>query len=85
MHPMHQINTEMKPIPENIKINSKKFQKMVFLHNAIEDGWTVKKREDHYIFSKKHEHKKEVFHKFYLEKFVLSNQEVKNISDMTTL
>mgnify|MGYP001250833155 CR=1 FL=1 len=79
---MQQINTELKSMPENIKINHKKFQKMLFLHNAIEDGWTVKKTENHYIFSKKHENRKEVYQKSFLEKFILSNQEVDNISEM---
>jgi len=52
---------------------------MIFLTNAIEDGWTIKKSGDNYIFSKKHENKKEVYQKTYLEKFILTNQELNNI------
>ena len=38
--------------------------------NALEDGWTVKKNKESYIFKKKHERKREVFEEKYLEKFV---------------
>jgi len=73
---MQTATTDGKTSPKNIEINQKKFQKMVFLTNAIEDGWTIKKSGDSYVFSKKHENKKEVFQKTYLEKFILSNQDI---------
>jgi len=73
---MQTTTTDGKTSPKNIEINQKKFQKMVFLTNAIDDGWTIKKSGDSYIFSKKHENKKEVFQKTYLEKFILSNQDI---------
>jgi|TARA_B100001175_G_scaffold305541_1_gene302715 hypothetical protein len=46
---------------------------MFFITKAIEDGWTVKKRNDSYIFIKKNENKKEVLKREYLETFVNSN------------
>jgi hypothetical protein len=46
------------------------FHKMKFIMNALEDGWTVKKNKESYIFKKKHERKREVFEEKYLEKFV---------------
>jgi hypothetical protein len=49
------------------------FQKMQFVMNAIDAGWSVKKSEDNYIFTKKHEGKREVFMADYLEKFVTEN------------
>ena len=49
------------------------FQKMNFIMNAIETGWTVKKSDDNYIFTKKHEGKREVFMADYLEKFINKN------------
>jgi hypothetical protein len=76
---MQNITTELKTQPKAIEISQKKFQKMIFLTNAIEDGWTIKKSGDNYIFSKKHENKKEVYQKTYLEKFILTNQELNNI------
>ena len=48
-------------------------RKMVFVMNALENGWSVKKRGDHYIFKKKHEGKREVWRKDYLERFILQN------------
>jgi hypothetical protein len=41
--------------------------------NAIENGWKVKKRNGTYIFSKKHEGKKEYFKREYLETFLKDN------------
>ena len=41
--------------------------------NALEKGWSVKKRNDEYIFTKKHENRREVFRENYLETFVQSN------------
>jgi len=46
---------------------------MYFITNAIENGWSVKKRNDSYIFTKKNENKKEVLKQEYLETFVNSN------------
>ena len=61
------------PNEDNIKIAKKDFKKMIFINNAIENGWTVKKRESNYIFSKKHENKVEVYDKNYLENFIENN------------
>ena len=52
------------------------FQKMNFIMNAVETGWTVKKNEDNYIFTKKHEGKREVFMADYLEKFIDKNMKL---------
>lgn len=49
------------------------FHKMKFIMNALEDGWSVKKCNETYIFVKKHEKKREVFEEKYLENFVKRN------------
>ena len=54
------------------------FQKMNFIMNAVETGWTVKKNEDNYIFTKKHEGKREVFMADYLEKFIDKNMKLED-------
>jgi hypothetical protein len=59
--------------PTNITMNKKTFQKMMFISNALEQGWTVKKSNDTFIFSKKHENKREIFQEEYLERFILEN------------
>lgn len=58
---------------ENIKNDKATLQKMIFLINALEDGWSVKKDKESYIFTKKHENKREIFQENYLERFLISN------------
>jgi hypothetical protein len=58
---------------ENININDKQLKIMIFLTNAVEKGWSVKKKDGQFIFSKKHENKKEIFQEEYLETFIQSN------------
>ena len=58
-------------LPKNIQMDRKKFQKMLFITNALEDGWTIKKSQDSYIFTKKHENKREIFQENYLENFII--------------
>jgi len=60
-------------IPETIKISPKHLKRMVFVMNALEKGWAIKKVEDEYIFTKKHENKREIFRENYLETFIQTN------------
>jgi hypothetical protein len=46
---------------------------MLLLFNSIEQGWSVKKRNDSYVFTKNHEGKKEVFEDSYLINFMKTN------------
>jgi N-acetyl-beta-hexosaminidase len=55
-----------------ISISQKQFQKMIFLTNAIENGWSIKKRKDKYIFKKKND-ALECLKEDYLDKFIESN------------
>ena len=54
-------------------------KKMKFIFNALNDGWEIRKEGDSYIFTKKHEGKKEVFSNKYLRDFVLKNSETEKI------
>ena len=63
----------LKDLENNVKIDAVKFQKMMLLYNSIEQGWSVKKNNNSYIFSKKHENKKEVLEESYLLKFMKTN------------
>jgi hypothetical protein len=56
-----------------IKMDSAIQQKMQFIMNALDNGWSVKKIEDQYVFTKKHEGRREVFMADYLEKFIEKN------------
>ena len=56
-----------------IKIDKTEFQKIIFINNVINDGWTVKKCDKSYIFTKKHE----IFQENYLELFIRENRAMK--------
>jgi len=64
---------------ENVKVDVIKFQKMLLLYNSIEQGWSVKKRNDSYVFTKNHEGKKEVLEDSYLMKFMKTNLDFNKI------
>lgn len=65
---------EMKiDIKKNRDLDYITLQKMSFIYNALETGWTIKKNEDKFVFSKKHEGKREVYLEEYLQKFIESN------------
>jgi len=62
-----------------IKISSLIFQKMNLIYNALEEGWSIKKKDTSYIFTKKHENKKEIIEDSYLLKFMKSNLDLHKI------
>jgi hypothetical protein len=70
---------------ENIKVDVIKFQKMILLFNSIEQGWSVKKRNDSYVFTKNHEGKKEVLEDSYLMKFMKTNLDLNKIFSTATI
>lgn len=57
----------------SIQMSKRQFKKMMFLYNALDEGWTVKKSQDAYIFTKKHENRREIFQENYLETFLATN------------
>ena len=63
----------------DLEVDKIKFQKMVFLYNALDNGWSIKKRNDSYIFTKNHEGKKEIFDEQYLSIFMKENVNINNI------
>jgi len=63
----------------NLKVDAIKFQKMIILYNAIEQGWNVKKRKSSYVFTKNHENKKEVLDDDYLLKFMNTNLDLNKV------
>lgn len=65
---------------KSFKLDDILFKKMFFLFNALEDGWTIKKRNESYIFVKKHEGKREIFDENYLSTFMKNNFDINKIS-----
>lgn len=66
---------ELVVTPQSLILNRKQLRKMNFIMNCLDRGWTVKKQTDTFIFSKKHENKREVFQEDYLETFLVTNLE----------
>jgi len=66
-------------IDKNLQVDLHKNAKMVFLYNALEDGWQIKKINNKYIFTKKHEGKKEVYLDSYLRRFIEGNFDINKI------
>jgi len=61
------------PTDQSIQISKNQIKKMIFIQNALDQGWTIKKSDDSYIFTKKHENRREIFQENYLETFLISN------------
>ena len=62
-----------------LEIDKIKFQKMVFLYNALDIGWSIKKNQNSYIFKKNHEGKKEVLNESYLSTFMKDNSDINKL------
>ena len=69
----------MATIDADLKIEMVQLQKMAFLFNALENGWTIKKKESCYVFSKNHNGQKEVYLDSYLKRFMVSNLDLNKI------
>lgn len=61
---------------KHVSLDTRTIQKMGFILNALDKGWSIKKRNDAFIFSKKHEGKREVLMDNYLESFIETNFDV---------
>tara|TARA_B100000900_G_scaffold241591_1_gene205471 strand:+ start:19971 stop:20192 length:222 start_codon:yes stop_codon:yes gene_type:complete len=66
-------------IESNKQIDCILLQKMILIYNALDKGWTVKKKKNAYIFTKNHEGKKEVFLDTYLKRFMMDNLDINKI------
>jgi|LauGreDrversion4_2_1035121.scaffolds.fasta_scaffold08299_5 hypothetical protein len=63
----------------DLNVNANKLHKMIFVFNALENGWTIKKKNKKYIFSKNHEKKREIFSEDYLASFIKDNSNINNL------
>ena len=66
-------------VDNKVKVDLLQFQKMGFIYNTIENGWTVKKRDNKYVFTKNKKGEKEVFLDTYLRQFIENNFDVDNM------
>lgn len=58
---------------EKIKLDSIFLQKMIFINNALEQGWKIEKTDNKYIFTKKHENLRQYYLDNYLSHFISQN------------
>lgn len=63
----------------DLNVDGKKIHKMLFIFNALENGWTIKKKNKKYIFFKNHKGKKEIFSEDYLALFIKDNSNITTI------
>jgi hypothetical protein len=61
-------------------INENTLQKMIFVYNAVDSGWSVTKTDDNtFIFKKPHLNDKRIFLDTYLSEFITNNFDIKHI------
>jgi hypothetical protein len=73
------INVEDYLENKKIKVDPITFQKMSLIYNALDEGWCIKKKNSSYIFTKKHENKKEILEEAYLLKFMKTNLDMSKV------
>ena len=73
------MNVDLNIDTNNMKIDCILLQKMIFIYNALDKGWTIKKKKNTYVFTKNHEGKKEVMLEDYLKRFMIENLDISKI------
>lgn len=66
-------NTNIELNYKNINIDIMTMHKMFFIYSALNKGWNIKKKDDFYIFKKKHSNNEEIFTDKYLSDFINEN------------
>ena len=64
---------------KSLEIDKIQFQKMAFLYNALDNGWSIRKNQNSYIFKKNHEGKKEILNENYLSIFMKDNSDINKL------
>jgi hypothetical protein len=68
----------VKELLERKKMEETTFQKMCFIFNALDEGWTVKKKKSLYVFTKKNEQQKMVEDNYLID-FIQSNMDLNKL------
>lgn len=68
--------TVQSEVPRKLDIDLIQLHKMAFVYNAVNDGWKVEMKDGKYVFSKRHEGKKEIYLDSYLERFIAGNVDI---------
>jgi hypothetical protein len=68
----------IKELLERKKMDETTFQKMCFIYNALDEGWSVKKKKSLYVFRKKNEEQKMVEDNYLIE-FIKSSLDLNKL------
>jgi len=64
-------------------MNLRELRKMILVYNALNDGWKVAKRDNSYVFTKKHEGRQEVMDDKYVSEFLMQNLQIRLASPVS--
>lgn len=69
---------DIKNTIENLDLQT--IQRMIFIYNALENGWNIKKNKSNlYSFKKSHNNSKEYFSNDYITTFIKQNINIENL------
>tara|TARA_Y100000748_G_scaffold26240_1_gene19696 strand:- start:163 stop:393 length:231 start_codon:yes stop_codon:yes gene_type:complete len=55
-------------------------QKMAFVYNAVQGGWSVRKKDGAYVFSRRHKGEKQIYLDSFLKSFVEENLDIDKVT-----
>ncbi len=55
-------------------------QKMAFVYNAVQSGWSVRKKDGAYVFSRRHRGDKEIYLDSFLKRFIEENLDIDRVA-----
>ena len=67
------MNIQLKINNVDLNVDAKQLHKMIFIYNALENEWKLKKIGNKYFCSKRHKGDKHVYQAGYLKEFLLDN------------
>jgi hypothetical protein len=63
----------------NIRFNKLLLYKMAFIYNSLNNGWTIHKKDNQYIFTKKHGGNDDILSDAFLQTFMKANFNIDNL------
>jgi hypothetical protein len=66
----------------SLNLSVKTLKQMIFISNALENGWSVKKLGKNYHFTHRLSQQREVYEADFLDKFVAENANMDTFRDM---
>jgi hypothetical protein len=73
------MDTITAPSMEANQIDCITLQKMAFVYNAVQAGWSVRKKAGAYVFSRRHGGDKQIYLDSFLKRFVEENLDIEKV------